>query len=154
MPVPQVNMSLVKSLEALTGLFENMWNPEAGPPPDQLIHAIQESRAILQTSSAILSQEGGAALEAETGARQDPELWDRDEDEAEDMADFEERMPRRGASGGEADPQGRLGTRTVDAAAEEDAHCGAGGCGAVWCPAIAGPKVDSSSHAESQRHGT
>ena len=43
-PVPQVNVSLVKSVEALTGLIENMWNPEAGPPPDQLIHAIQESR--------------------------------------------------------------------------------------------------------------
>ena len=45
MPAPQVNMNLVKSLEALTGLIENMWNPEAGPPPDQLSHAIQESRA-------------------------------------------------------------------------------------------------------------
>ena len=32
MPAPQVNMNLVKSLEALTGLIENMWNPEAGPP--------------------------------------------------------------------------------------------------------------------------
>ena len=88
MPAAQVNVNLVKSLEALTGLLENMWNPEAGPPPDPLIHAIQESRAILQTSSAILSQEGGAAVEAETGAEQDPELWDQDEDEAEEMADF------------------------------------------------------------------
>ena len=84
MPAAQVNVKLVKSLEALTGLLENM----AGPPPDPLIHAIQESRAILQTSSAILSQEGGAAVEAETGAEQDPELWDQDEDEAEEMADF------------------------------------------------------------------
>ena len=56
MPTPQVNVSLVKSQETLTGLIENMWNPEAGPPPDQLIHAIQESGAILQTSSAILCQ--------------------------------------------------------------------------------------------------
>ena len=87
---PQVNVNLVKSLEALTGLLENKWNAEAGPPPDPLIHAIQESRAILQTSSAILSQEGGAAMEAETGAEHDPELWDQDEDEAEEMADFEE----------------------------------------------------------------
>ena len=46
--------------------------------------------AILQTSNAILSQEAGAALEAETGAEEDPELWDQDEDEAEEMADFEE----------------------------------------------------------------
>ena len=73
-----------------------MWNPEAGPPPDQLIHAIQESRAILQTSSAILSQEGGAATEAETGAQQDPELWDQDEDEAEEVEGFEEAHAPRG----------------------------------------------------------
>ena len=51
---------------------------------------MQESRAILQTSSAILSHEGGAALEAEADAEQDPELWDQDEDDAEEMADFEE----------------------------------------------------------------
>ena len=81
MPAPQVNVSLVKSLEALT---------EAGPPPVQLIHAIQESRAILETSLAILSQEGRAAMEAETSAEQDPELWDQDEDEAEEMEGFEE----------------------------------------------------------------
>ena len=49
MPAPQVNVNFVKSVEALTGLIENMLNPEAGPPPDQLIHAIQESRAILRT---------------------------------------------------------------------------------------------------------
>ena len=72
MPAPQVNMNLVKSLEALTGRVGNMWNPEAGPPPDPLIYAIQESTVILQTSSAILSQEGGAAVEAETGAEQTP----------------------------------------------------------------------------------
>ena len=90
MPAPQVNMNLVKSLEILTGFIENMWNPESGPPPDQLVHALQESRATLQASSAILAQEGGAALEAEAGAQQDPELWDQDEDDAEEMADFEE----------------------------------------------------------------
>ena len=86
MPALQVNVNLVKSWEALTGLVENKkWNPEAGPPPDPLIHAIQESRVILHTSSAILAQEGGAAVEAETGADQD-----QDEGEAEEMADFEE----------------------------------------------------------------
>ena len=105
MPTPQVNVSLVNSLEALTGLIEIMWNPEARPPPDQLIHAIQESRAILQTSSAILSQAGGTALEAEAGVEQDPELWDQDddEDEAEEVEGFEEaRAPRRADGGGEA----------------------------------------------------
>ena len=67
-----------------------MWSPDAGQPPENLIHAIQDLRQILQTSSVILSQEGGAALDAELDAGQDPELWDVDEDEAEDMADFEE----------------------------------------------------------------
>ena len=74
MPVPQVNVSLVKTLEALTGIIENLWNPGAGQPPDQLIHAIQESRAILQTSSVIMSQEGGAALDAEFAAGPVPKV--------------------------------------------------------------------------------
>ena len=89
MPTPQVNVGLAKSLEALTGL-ENLWNPVAGPPPEQLVQAIQESRAILQTSSVLLSQEGEAAAEIEAGDEQDPELWDQDEDEAEGMEGFEE----------------------------------------------------------------
>ena len=50
-----------------------MWNPDPGQPPDHLLQAIQEPRAILQTSSVVLSQEGGAALDAE----QDPELWNQ-----------------------------------------------------------------------------
>ena len=90
MPVPRVSVSLVNTLEALTGIIENMWNPDAGQAVDNLIHAIQESRAILQTSSVILSQEGGAALNAEQDARQDPELWNLDEGETEQMAVFEE----------------------------------------------------------------
>ena len=81
MPVPQVNRSLVKTLEALTGTIENMWNPDARPLPDSLVHAIQESRAILQTPSVILSQEGRRA-----GSRS------LDEDEAEEMGGL-----RRGA---------------------------------------------------------
>ena len=62
----------------------------AGPPLDQLVQAIQESRAILQTSSVLLSQEGEAAAEIEAGDEQDPELWDQDEDEAEGMEGSEE----------------------------------------------------------------
>ena len=54
------------------------------------MHAIQESRQILQTSSVIMSQEVGAALDAEFDAGQDPELWELDEDAAEEVADFEE----------------------------------------------------------------
>ena len=87
MPVPQVNMSSAKSLEALTGIIENAWNPDAGTPPENLAHAIQESR---RTSSVILPQEAGAALDAELDAGQDLELWDLDKDEAEEMADSEE----------------------------------------------------------------
>ena len=90
MPVAQVNVSLVNILEALLGIIENLWNPDAGQPPENLIHAIQESRQILQTSSVIISQEGGAALDVDFDARQDPDLWDLDEDEAEEVADFEE----------------------------------------------------------------
>ena len=37
-----------------------------------------------------MSQEGGAALDAEFAAGQDPELWDQEEDEADEMADLEE----------------------------------------------------------------
>ena len=36
--VPQIFVSLV---------IENMWNPDAGQPPDNLIHVIQQSRQIL-----------------------------------------------------------------------------------------------------------
>ena len=74
MPVPQVDVGLVRTLEALTGIIENLWNPDAGPPPEHLSHAIQESRQIFQTSSVIMSQDGGAALDAEFAAGQDPEL--------------------------------------------------------------------------------
>ena len=90
MPVAQVNVSLVKTLEALTVIIENLWNSDAGQPPENLIHAIQESRQMLQTSSVIMSQEGGVALDTGFNAGQDPELLDLDEDEAEEMADFEE----------------------------------------------------------------
>ena len=40
MPVPQVNVSLVQTLEALTGIIENMWNPDAGQPPEHLPEAV------------------------------------------------------------------------------------------------------------------
>ena len=54
------------------------------------MHAIQESRQTFQASSVIMSQEAGAALDADFDAGQDPEQWDLEEDEAEEMADFEE----------------------------------------------------------------
>ena len=67
-------MSLVKTLKVVTGIIENLWNPDAAQPPENLIHAIQEPRQILQTSSVVLSQEGGTALDAELDAGQGPEL--------------------------------------------------------------------------------
>ena len=44
MPVPQVSVSLVRTLEAWTSIIENMWNPDAGPPPDHLVHTQSGSR--------------------------------------------------------------------------------------------------------------
>ena len=64
--------------------------PSGRTTTEQLVQAIQESRAILQTSSVLLSQEGEAAVEIEAGDEQDPELWDQDEDEADGMEGFEE----------------------------------------------------------------
>ena len=37
-----------------------------------------------------MSQEGGAALDADFAAGPEPVLWDLEEDDAEEMADFEE----------------------------------------------------------------
>ena len=134
-----------------------MWNPDAGQPPDNLIHAIQESGQILQTSSVVLSEEGGAALDAELDAGQDPEFWDVDEDEAEEMADFEEAHAPGGPPVEAPMTRARKAamertlmtlppkkTRTVAPAAVEQ-----GGAQSSQAQ-----KVVSSSHAESQRHGT
>ena len=89
-------------------------------------------------SPGVISDLGpGAALEAEAGAQQDPEQWDQDDNDAEEMADFEEahRYSRGTASGAEADAQGRGGTRTSDTAtAEEDATHRAGGVGERGAP--------------------
>ena len=50
------------------GSFDRAYRKHVEFRLDQLLHAIQESRATLQASSAILAQEGGAALEAEADA--------------------------------------------------------------------------------------
>ena len=126
MPVPQVNVSLVRTLEALTGIIENLWNPDAGQPPEHLTHAIQESRQILQTSSVIMSQEGGAALDAEFAAGQDPEVWDLEEDEAEEKTDFEE-AHAPGWPLVEATVSRARREHTDNTGAEEDAHRSANG---------------------------
>ena len=53
--------NLVKSLEVLTGIVENMWKPDAGAPPDSLVSAIQDSKMLIQASSEMMAQEGSAA---------------------------------------------------------------------------------------------
>ena len=62
--------------------------PRRRATTDHLINVIRVSKAILLTSSVILSQEGGAALVAEQDAG--PELWNLDEGETEQMADLVE----------------------------------------------------------------
>ena len=154
MPVPQVNMSLVKSLDALTGIIENLWNPDAGPPPENLLHAIQESRPdppdLIGYSCP--QEGGGAALDAELDARQDPELWDLDEGGVEEMVDFEEAHAPGGPPVQATVSRARnAATRNtpITSTAEEDTHRGASSFGAGRCPVLAGPQVVSSSHAES-----
>ena len=51
---PHVNASLVETLEAWTGLVENMWDPDARQPPEHLVQAIQEATPPIQSSSALL----------------------------------------------------------------------------------------------------
>ena len=45
-----------------------------------------------------MSQEGDAASDAELAAGQEPDLWDMEEDDAEEMADFEEGASSRWAA--------------------------------------------------------
>ena len=65
MPVladPQVYAGLVKTLDTLTEAFECLWNPDVGQPPEHLVRLIQESKALMQAPSALLTHEGGAAM--------------------------------------------------------------------------------------------
>ena len=115
-PVPQVNMSLVKSLEALTAIVENMWNPCAGPLPENLVHAIQESRQMPTWTPDKIPSCG-------IWTAKKPRRW---------------RTSRRHMLQGPPvdnvkGTQSRNGTHTVDTTAEEDAHRSAKGCGAGWC---------------------
>ena len=157
MPVPQVNVSLVKTSEVLTGIIENLWNPDAGQPPEHLTHAIQESRQILQTSSVLMSQEGGAALEAEFAAGQGTRAMGSGRRRRRGDGRLRGGACSEWAAGRSDSVKGTQrcnGEHTDNTAAEEDAHCGASGCGAGWCPVLAGPKVVSTSSDDPQRHGT
>ena len=96
MPAPQVNVNLVKSFQTFRS-FDRTFRKHVESrgktttrPTDSRNPRVED---ILQPSSAILSQEGGAAM-----------LWDLDEGEAEEMAEFEE---AHAPSGAEAATQGR-----------------------------------------------
>ena len=97
-----------------------------------------------------MSQEGGAAVDAEFAAGQEPELWDLEEDDAEEMADFEEAHALGGppveATVSRERKASCNGEYTDNTATEED--------GAGWSPVLAGPKIVSTSYDEPQRYGT
>ena len=57
---PQVNVSLFKTLDSLTGAVERLWSPDAGQPPEHLVRLIQESRALVQASSVVFTQRAAA----------------------------------------------------------------------------------------------
>ena len=123
-------------------------------PPDQLVQAIQESRAILQTSSVLLSQEGDAAAEIEAGDEQDPELWDQDVDEAEGMEGFEETHAPGGPSVDLAQAR-KTATECkpiMPPQQKRTANRGAGDSGERERPTCAGPAVINESHAEFKGH--
>ena len=151
MPAPQANVNHVKSLEALTGMIENVWNPEAEPPPDPLIHAIQESRAIL--SDLISDPVPGMrrSCGGRDGRRAGPRAMGPGRGEAEDMADCEEAhapggppvepRQRRKAAAERAPPTPPQQKKTTEPEALAKGST------------FSGPAYHES-HAESQRHGT
>ena len=56
MPVPQVNVCVVKTLEALTGIVENIWNPDAGQPaPDTLNPGVEANYSELFAGPKVVS---------------------------------------------------------------------------------------------------
>ena len=156
MPVPQVNMSMVKSLEALTGIIENLWNPDAGPPPDDLVHAIQESRQILQTFSGYPVPGVWCSLGCRVGRRTGSRVTGPRRGRSRGDGGLRRgTCSRRAAGGGEAGTQSRGRTHSDDVtAAEEDANHGARGVGERRSPTFAGPTFVSASNTESQGHGT
>ena len=127
-----------------------MWNPDR-TTTDALIHAIQESRAILQNLISDLVPGRRCSMEAETGAEQDPSSGTMDEGEAEEMADFEE---ARAPGGPPVEPR-----QTRKAAAErapltlpqekKTRTTEQEGVGRKGCPTFASPALNHESHAAS-----
>ena len=117
-PVPQVNMSLVKIFGSLDINRRNMWNPYAGPPPENLVHAIQESRQMLTCTPDKIPSCG-------IWTAKKPRRW-RTSRRHMLQAGRQSTMSRaRKAATGH--------THTINTTAEEDAHRSARGCGAGWC---------------------
>ena len=136
LPVQQVTVSLVKTLGGLTGIID----PDAGQPPDHLIHAIQESRAIRQTSPGWCSFRCRAGCRAGSRILEPGRLRNRADGGLRRGARL-----RRADAGDDQSTHSRGGAHTVDTAVEEDANQGVTGCGARESPV-------STSNAESQRH--
>ena len=90
MPVwagPQVSASLFKTLGALTGAVESLWNPDAGQPLEHLVSLIQESRALVRASSVLFSQEEAAAVNAAEAGDADSSDTEADEQQLADVED-------------------------------------------------------------------
>ena len=138
MPVPQVNMSLVKTLEALTGIIENMWNPDAGPrrrattrssdagdpgveanPPELQLSRLRRVAQLWMPSCT-----PNRIPSSGTWTKTKPSRWRAS------------KTPRSGRAAGGGDQ----GTQSQSRAHTDD-------------PAITGPTFVSTSNAESQRHG-
>ena len=83
----QVNASFFKTLDALTGAVERLWNPDARLPLEHLVRLIQESNALVQASSVLSTQAGAAAVNAaEVGEADFPDT----EADEQRLADFED----------------------------------------------------------------
>ena len=96
---------MVKTLEHCAIIIEVMWSPDAGPPPDNLVSAIRESKLLVQTSAGRLMQGG----EEQGDAEKDGDFSDLEHEEVcdDELADSEamrglgagpptRRPPRRG----------------------------------------------------------
>ena len=126
--------ALSEFFEALTGIIENLWNPDAG-----LVHAIQESRQILQTSSVILSQEGERSLGCRVGRRTGFRVVGSGRRRSRGDGGLQGGTCSRRAVGRSDSVKGTQSCNeeyTGNTAAEEDTHRGASGCGAGCEPAV------------------
>ena len=142
MSVPQVNMNLVRSLEALTGIVDKMWNT-VQDHHRKTWYMRSKSRGIFSKPLlSFLSQESGEDMGVDFGAQRGSEQWDLGCGRCRGDA---------GLQGGTCSRRiawrsGRSESRQRHAeitATEENAHCGTAGDGPESSPANADPKVVS-----------